>query len=153
PSVRSTSVPVRPNRSRGAPMYSSTRTMSVGPAIPAGARPPTMRPTSPTRTGIRLDATPSTLPQTGAGRRCGASYAARQCRPMVLDGARPLYDRIGRGYTTTRRPDPRIAAAIGAALGDARTVINVGAGAGAYEPSERRIVAIEPSTAMIRQRP
>src|SRR5262249_45562792 len=72
---------------------------------------------------------------------------------MVLDGARPLYDRIGRGYTTTRRPDPRIAAAIGAALGDARTVVNVGAGAGAYEPSDRGIVATEPSTAMIRQRP
>ena len=64
-----------------------------------------------------------------------------------------LYDRIGSGYTGTRRPDPRIAAAIGTALGDARTVINVGAGAGAYEPRDRRVVAVEPSRAMIGQRP
>jgi SAM-dependent methyltransferase len=69
------------------------------------------------------------------------------------DTARPIYDRIGRGYTTTRRPDPRIAAAIGAALGNARTLVNVGAGAGAYEPRDRRVVAVEPSTAMVRQRP
>jgi SAM-dependent methyltransferase len=65
----------------------------------------------------------------------------------------PIYDRIGSGYTGTRRPDPRIAAAIGAALGDARTLVNVGAGAGAYEPPVRRVVAVEPSRAMIRQRP
>jgi SAM-dependent methyltransferase len=65
----------------------------------------------------------------------------------------PVYDRIGSGYTGTRRPDPRIAAAIGAALGDARTLVNVGAGAGAYEPRDRRVVAVEPSRAMIGQRP
>jgi SAM-dependent methyltransferase len=62
------------------------------------------------------------------------------------------YDRIGRGYTVTRRPDPRIARAIGAALGDARTVLNVGAGAGSYEPREMKVVAVEPSIEMIRQR-
>ena len=50
-------------------------------------------------------------------------------------GEPPVYDRIGSRYTATRRPDPRIAAAIGAALGDARTLVNVGAGAGAYEPA------------------
>jgi SAM-dependent methyltransferase len=64
-----------------------------------------------------------------------------------------LYDRIGRTYTTTRRPDPRIAAAIWAALGDARTVLNVGAGAGNYEPADRELVALEPSPVMIAQRP
>ena len=69
----------------------------------------------------------------------------------MAEGA--LYDRIGVGYTTTRRPDPRIAAAIEDALGDALTVVNVGAGAGAYEPAGRRVVAIEPSAVMIAQRP
>jgi SAM-dependent methyltransferase len=64
-----------------------------------------------------------------------------------------LYDRIGVGYTATRRPDPRIAAAIDDALGDAVTVVNVGAGAGAYEPAGRRVVAVEPSRVMIAQRP
>jgi SAM-dependent methyltransferase len=64
-----------------------------------------------------------------------------------------LYDRLGVGYTATRQEDPRIAAAIHAALGDARTVVNVGAGAGSYEPADRRLVAIEPSPVMIAQRP
>ena len=64
-----------------------------------------------------------------------------------------LYDTIGRSYTNTRRPDPRIAAAIWEALGDARTVLNVGAGAGAYEPAGREVVALEPSPVMIAQRP
>jgi SAM-dependent methyltransferase len=69
----------------------------------------------------------------------------------VSDAA--LYDRLGVGYTTTRRSDPRIAAAIHAALGDAVTVVNIGAGAGAYEPEDRKLVAIEPSKVMIAQRP
>jgi SAM-dependent methyltransferase len=64
-----------------------------------------------------------------------------------------VYDRIGTGYTGTRRPDPRIVAAIAGAIGDARTIVNVGAGAGAYEPPDRRVVAVEPSGTMIRQRP
>ena len=63
------------------------------------------------------------------------------------------YDRIGRTYTTTRRPDPRIAAAIWTALGDARTVLNVGAGTGNYEPNDRELTALEPSPVMIAQRP
>jgi SAM-dependent methyltransferase len=56
-------------------------------------------------------------------------------------------------YTAVRRTDPRFAAAIEAALGDARTVINVGAGAGSYEPAEREVTAVEPSAAMRAQRP
>src|SRR5439155_9834268 len=52
-----------------------------------------------------------------------------------------------------RRPDPRIAAPIHAALGEARTVLNVGAGAGSYEPSDRWVLAVEPSATMRAQRP
>ena len=64
-----------------------------------------------------------------------------------------LYDRIGVDYTRVRGEDPRLAAAIHAALGDARTVLNVGAGAGAYEPRDREVLAVEPSEVMIAQRP
>jgi len=64
-----------------------------------------------------------------------------------------LYDRIGVGYTEVRAEDPRIAAAIHAALGDARTVLNVGAGTGSYEPRDREVTAVEPSEVMIAQRP
>ena len=63
------------------------------------------------------------------------------------------YDIIGVDYAQLRRPDARIAARIAEALGDARTVINVGAGAGNYEPAGRDITAVEPSLEMIRQRP
>lgn len=63
------------------------------------------------------------------------------------------YDDIGRGYTGYRRPDPRIARAIHAALGGARSVVNVGAGAGSYEPADREVTAVEPSSVMIAQRP
>ncbi len=63
-----------------------------------------------------------------------------------------LYDRIGRTYTSTRRTDPRIAAAVWNALGDARTVLNVGAGTGHYEPDDREVVALEPSPVMRAQR-
>ena len=64
-----------------------------------------------------------------------------------------LYDRIGTGYTTVRGEDPRIATTIWRALGDARTVVNVGAGTGSYEPRDREVVAVEPSEVMIAQRP
>jgi hypothetical protein len=57
------------------------------------------------------------------------------------------------GYAVRRRADPRIAALIHQALGPATTVVNVGAGAGSYEPTDRRVVAVEPSAAMIAQRP
>ena len=64
-----------------------------------------------------------------------------------------LYDQIGSTYTSTRRSDPRIAAAIWRGLGSATRVVNVGAGAGAYEPADRLVVAVEPSRHMIGQRP
>ena len=62
------------------------------------------------------------------------------------------YDSIGHGYARTRREDPRFRERIHAALGDARTVVNVGAGTGAYEPRDRRVLAIEPSRVMTAQR-
>ena len=62
------------------------------------------------------------------------------------------YDTIGHGYSHTRREDPRFRARIHAALADARTVVNVGAGTGAYEPSDRHVIAIEPSDVMAAQR-
>ncbi len=63
------------------------------------------------------------------------------------------YDRIGLNYADLRKPDPRIEAMISGALGGAKTVLNVGAGAGSYEPLDREVVALEPSIEMIRQRP
>jgi SAM-dependent methyltransferase len=65
----------------------------------------------------------------------------------------PLYDTIGASYTVTRRTEPRIAARVWAALGDARTVLNVGAGTGSYEPADRDVTAVEPSAVMRAQRP
>jgi hypothetical protein len=64
-----------------------------------------------------------------------------------------LYDTIGAAYTVTRRTEPRIAEQIWAALGDARTVLNVGAGTGSYEPPDRDVTAVEPSAVMRAQRP
>lgn len=63
-----------------------------------------------------------------------------------------LYDRIGAGYANYRRADNRIARLIDAALAQSRNVLNVGAGAGSYEPSTRLVIAAEPSREMIRQR-
>lgn len=65
----------------------------------------------------------------------------------------PAYDRMGIEYSEVRHADPRIEAAIWEALGDARTVLNVGAGAGSYEPKDREVIAVEPSPVMIAQRP
>ncbi len=65
----------------------------------------------------------------------------------------PSYDRIGLSYSEVRRADPRFEAAIWKALGDAKSVLNIGAGAGSYEPTDRDVIAIEPSPVMIAQRP
>jgi SAM-dependent methyltransferase len=69
---------------------------------------------------------------------------------MASHGVR--YDHIGPGYSAFRRPDPRIAEVISRAIGDARTVVNVGAGTGSYEPTDRPVIPVEPSTAMAVQR-
>jgi SAM-dependent methyltransferase len=62
------------------------------------------------------------------------------------------YDIIGVNYSDLRKPDSRIERVIGRALGSAKTVLNVGAGAGSYEPADRQVTAVEPSAEMIRQR-
>jgi SAM-dependent methyltransferase len=64
-----------------------------------------------------------------------------------------VYDRIGAGYAGGRREEPRIAAALAAAISDADSVLNVGAGTGSYEPQDRPVVAVEPSAVMVAQRP
>jgi DNA-binding transcriptional MerR regulator len=71
---------------------------------------------------------------------------------LKVFGAR-LYDKIGSAYPATRRTEPRIAAKVWQALGDARTVLNVGAGTGSYEPTDRDVTAVEPSAVMRAQRP
>jgi SAM-dependent methyltransferase len=63
------------------------------------------------------------------------------------------YDELGRGYSAARRTDPRIAARLREALGNARSVVNVGAGTGCYEPTGLELTAVEPSATMIAQRP
>ena len=70
-----------------------------------------------------------------------------------IGSAGRLYDKIGGTYGGQRRTDPRIAAGIWAALGGARTVLNVGAGTGSYEPPDRQVTAVEPSATMRAQRP
>ncbi|WP_344399885.1 methyltransferase domain-containing protein [Streptomyces longisporus] len=64
-----------------------------------------------------------------------------------------LYEAIGSAYPAKRRTEPRIAARIWEALGDARTILNVGAGTGSYEPLDREVTAVEPSAVMRAQRP
>jgi len=64
----------------------------------------------------------------------------------------PTYNRMGLNYSDFRRPEPQIEAAIWEALGDARSVVNVGGGTGSYEPADREVVAVEPSPVMIAQR-
>ncbi|MFE5491753.1 class I SAM-dependent methyltransferase [Streptomyces virginiae] len=127
--------------------------------------------------GLCGDQSPHCLPGLRTGRRAGSGMneAPPAGRPMVaaidrelaararglrvtpeeqlgMLGAR-LYDAIGGAYTATRRTEPRIAAQIVDALGDARTVLNVGAGTGSYEPADREVTAVEPSEVMRRQRP
>jgi SAM-dependent methyltransferase len=72
---------------------------------------------------------------------------------VLLVATRVDYEHHGRGYTQHRQPDPRIAERIHAALADACSVINVGAGAGSYEPDDRWVLAVEPSATMRAQRP
>lgn len=63
------------------------------------------------------------------------------------------YGKFGQGYAGQRQTDPRIEARVHQALGDAKVILNVGAGAGSYEPQDRHVIAIEPSAAMRAQRP
>jgi SAM-dependent methyltransferase len=71
---------------------------------------------------------------------------------MKIDNPAFDYDRFGQKYSGQRRTDPRIAAYVKEALGDAQTILNVGAGAGSYEPEGRYVIAVEPSATMRAQR-
>ena len=82
----------------------------------------------------------------------GALGLSAQGVSQTLANGRAVYDTIGQTYSQTRRPDPRVRDAIWAALGDAKSVVNVGAGAGSYEPPQT-LLAVEPSMVMIAQRP
>lgn len=62
------------------------------------------------------------------------------------------YDQYGQQYSGYRQTDPRIAAYVNEALADAQTILNVGAGAGSYEPADKYVVAVEPSQVMRAQR-
>jgi hypothetical protein len=82
-----------------------------------------------------------------------AEHTFNRERDALMSGSATRYDQIGYGYGSVRRPDARLAAGIATALGDATSVVNVGAGTGSYEPTDRRVVAVEPSCVMLAQRP
>lgn len=90
-------------------------------------------------------------------KRLRAGPGSGGCLGSVTSRERPAgdfdYEQHGTSYATIRRPDPRIAARVHAALGASRTVLNVGAGAGSYEPVDRYVLAVEPSATMRAQRP
>jgi SAM-dependent methyltransferase len=71
---------------------------------------------------------------------------------MEIENPAFNYDKLGQKYSGYRQTDPRIAAYVNKALGNAKTVLNVGAGAGSYEPTDRYVVAVEPSIVMRKQR-
>jgi SAM-dependent methyltransferase len=71
---------------------------------------------------------------------------------MKIENPSFNYDKFGQAYSGYRQTEPRIAEYINKALGDAKTVLNVGAGSGSYEPNDRYVVAVEPSVAMRKQR-
>lgn len=73
-------------------------------------------------------------------------------RPLASSPSHQLYQSTGNSYPGARRPDPRIQRLIITALGNAQSVVNMGAGTGNYEPPDRQVVAVEPSKAMITNR-
>ncbi|WP_427168550.1 MerR family transcriptional regulator [Streptomyces sp. C1-1] len=98
----------------------------------------------------RADAMVAAIDRELQARAKGLKVAPEEQLAMLGTG---LYDAIGSGYATSRRTEPRIAAQIWDALGDAQTVLNVGAGTGSYEPDDREVTAVEPSAVMRAQRP
>ena len=71
---------------------------------------------------------------------------------MQIENPAFNYDKLGHTYSGHRQTDPRIAALVHDQLADAKTILNVGAGAGSYEPQDKYVVAVEPSVVMRRQR-
>ena len=140
------------------------------PAPPLTTLPPVAAsPTLPSAPASQLDCAPPNAPRIPAAKQVHKATAAanriaaagRRLPPnssivgRTRHMRRPMeqrYDQIGVGYTDRRQPDPRLATDIHDALGDAESIVNVGAGTGSYEPRDRPLVAVEPSIAMIRQR-
>ena len=85
------------------------------------------------------------------GHQCAGPISPRPSGQRAMNA--PTYDRIGLSYGQLRRADPRFETAIWRVLGDAKSVLNIGAGAGSYEPDDREVIAVEPSAVMIAQRP
>ncbi|GAA3051110.1 class I SAM-dependent methyltransferase [Pseudonocardia yunnanensis] len=82
------------------------------------------------------------------------AYRSKPCEAgCVTTAINDPYQTFGKGYGLQRRTDPQIQTLIDNALGDATTVVNVGAGTGSYEPVGRRVLAVEPSVTMLAQRP
>jgi len=98
----------------------------------------------------RADAMVTAIDRELAGQAAGTTTTPEE--QLTMFGSR-LYDEIGNAYPATRRTEPRIAAQVWNALGDARTVLNVGAGTGSYEPPDRDVTAVEPSAVMRALRP
>jgi len=71
----------------------------------------------------------------------------------AMPEAAQSYDRIGVGYHAHRQAEPAWQRAVDSAIGTARSIVNVGAGAGSYEPADRRVIAVEPAATMVAQRP
>ncbi|MGB6037920.1 MAG: class I SAM-dependent methyltransferase [Cryomorphaceae bacterium] len=72
---------------------------------------------------------------------------------MKTNKTMALYDRIGINYSDLRKPDHRIEKSIWKEIGEAVRILNIGAGAGSYEPKDPQVTAVEPSATMIAQRP
>ena len=83
----------------------------------------------------------------------GSSQKERGVPEVTRGAGKPIHETIGPGYAKARRPDPRIAELVRKSLGDARTVVNVGAGTGNYEPADRLVLAVDPAVSMLAQRP
>lgn len=81
-----------------------------------------------------------------------ASWGQLKALVTKMSSGGVRYDTIGAGYSAHRRPDPRVTRAVHDALGGARTVVNVGAGTGSYEPTDRPVIPVEPSTVVALQR-
>src|SRR5947199_7822699 len=97
--------------------------------------------------------TPASSSRSGCARRAAGMSRRPPGGARRPASARVDYEQHGRTYTRHLRADPRIASRIHAALGDAHTVLNVGAGTGSYEPRDRWVLAVEPSATMRAQRP
>jgi len=94
--------------------------------------------------------------QKGRLQECGCDQRATWSPPpsiLITVSESQVYEAIGVGYSVGRRPEPRWHQEIDSVIGDARRVINIGAGTGSYEPSDRAVIAVEPSELMVSQRP